>query len=159
MMSSLTCSCFYLWRSWLLPRQGTGLNFYGSAKHLGFTSKPLQQDQLHVTTEGGDPLHHLAAQRGLCPCPGCLHLRDVPITVRVDNAPTALLSCAVLFRMFPDVPCCSWIHHYGSRRRGERREEEIPGRRGPSRRWQGSATMDHSLRVCTPVLPSPSSPS
>jgi len=43
--------------------QGTGLNLYGSSKHLGFTGKPLQQDQLHVVTEeGGGPLHHLAAQ-------------------------------------------------------------------------------------------------
>ena len=152
-MSGLTCSCFYLWRSWLLPRQGTGLNFYGSAKHLGFTSKPLQQDQLHVMTDGGDPLHHLAGQRGLCPCPGCLHLRDVPITVRVDNAPTALLSCAVLFRMFPDVPCCSWIHHYGSRRRGERREEgthqEVAGKRN-----YGSLTPSEYTRTSFPMLPS-----
>ena len=43
----------------------------------------------------------------------------------------------------------------GAGRRGERREEETPERRGPMRRWQGSATMDHSLRVSTPVLPSP----
>ena len=43
--------------------------------------------------------------------------------------------------------------------RGERREEETPGRRGPTRRWQGSATLDRSLRVGTLVLPSPPSPS
>ena len=45
--------------------RGTGLYLHGSAKHLGFTGKPLQQDQQHlhgVTDGGGDSLHHLADQ-------------------------------------------------------------------------------------------------
>ena len=145
MMSGLTCSCFYLWRSWLLPRQGTGLNFYGSAKHLGFTSKPLQQDQLHVTTEGGDPLHHLAGQRGLCPCPGCLH----PSPRCFHHCPGGQCPHCSL------VQCCSGCSlifldpslSVSSQNSGESvtgaGDGERGGRRGPIRRWQGSATMDH----------------
>ena len=43
--------------------RATGLNLHGSAKQLGFTGIPLQQDQQHllvVTEGGGDALQHPA---------------------------------------------------------------------------------------------------
>ena len=94
-----------------------------------------------------------------------LTVRDVPITVEPDfYASTALISSvsvssASVFQVpvfqshSPVILPASQLREPETR--GGRREEETPGRRGPTRRWQGSATMDRSLRVGTPVLPSP----
>ena len=83
-----------------------------------------------------------------------LTVRDVPITVQLDTeAFTALISSGS-----SSVPVSSLQQDfrqasYRSRRHVERRgKEETPGRRGPTRRWQGSATLDQSLSVSTPVL-------
>ena len=125
----------YLWR--------TGLNLLGSAKYSGFTSYPLQQGKQrpHVVTEERED--------------GTLYLN----TTQLISDQLCLCSVAVLFLMSPDVPTAVLSVYrrssYGSRRYRERGEQETLTRTGPMRRWQGSVTMYHSLRVSTPVLPSP----
>ena len=137
-------------------------------------SSKISMDQRCLHARGGDgtphhhhPVYQSASKSVRPPCPGCFHPR--PDSQRCSHHCPARLPCLHCTGLQSVLSAPVFQSQLSSKlptsqfrepeTRGERREEETTGRRGPTTGRQGSATLDRSLRVSTPVLPSPPSPS